>query len=1082
MDPLTALSVAGTIVQFVDFGTKLLTHATELYHSSRGALRSNDEIELVTTDLRGLITKLRQPYHSGRDTEPLSDDDLQQTTFQKLCDEATKLAEELAGRLDKLKVKNGKNKIWQSLKQAIEAVWTEKEIAEILKRLLSFKNALETRVLFSIRYIIVLLLAGKAGLTILPREKLDSQSIRTSCRFDALDQQTQQILLSIIESSGSTTNRISREIREQMAEQTIVFTQILSRLTSFNRDGHLRVRSTIFEELRKESDANTNNNEMVIDNIGEIVAAVEMLDVSDAAEHRTRNSVQREILRHLRYATMSERYEEVLEAHAETFEWAFYDSTAEQQTWHNLSQWLRTDGGIYWVSGKAGSGKSTFMKHIYDENRTREQLKEWAKDVPLCLATFFFWNSGNKEQKSQSGLLRSLLFQILEKHRELGPVMFPATWTKLYRKAVKQALELDEATGTESWSLKHLMVAFRALICQKVVPLKICFLVDGLDEFDGDHEEIVNLFQEISQFQSIKVCLSSRPLVVFQSLLEGYPGLRLQNLTYPDIQRYVQDKLAGNSAFRGLAEEEEEAAPALVREIVEKADGVFLWVRLVVGSLLNGIRNRDEMCHLRARLRLLPKELEPLYGRLMDMVEPIYLVWVSKAFQILRNNRDLAELPFPEPSPRVRGVRSLNVLAFYLSMENDSHVANYKNLSKERLNSILKAKCRDTIVHLTARCAGFLEVSTVKTTGETGPDSFLRYFHRTAKDFLHSDVYWSRLQTQTINSTFNPNVSMMQSCTMQAFFKYKSDQEASSDRNKMSFAGFSVDIDPQEREIDTETIALAKDFMIYAHNADRQSETLDIQLEMIDRFNKFLVPTWIGKVFPSLFGFASYLELAAIYNLRGYVLSKINQQSGEEATRNACALLTYILPDTDCHASYGLPLPQVEMVSLLLRLGADPNKGIYSRSPWENTLRFFTKYAEHKPDEINSWTDELQSSYNANESRPLQLRYVQIMNILLASGVKSLACRISTDYLGQEVAIHSAHCTAADFLGKNFPVEAALILRAHQCSLRLQILKRPWIQSEEDDECEAELSRPKKQRRPKKSKKRSQLLQIGVGT
>ncbi|KAG4418327.1 hypothetical protein IFR04_008536 [Cadophora malorum] len=1054
MDPLTALSVAGTIVQFVDFGTKLLTHATELYQSSRGTLRSNDEIELVTTDLRGLITKLRQPCHSERDIELSSDDVLQQATFQKLCDEATKLAEELVERLDKLKVRNGKNKIWHSLKQAIEAVWSEKEMAEIRKRLLSFRDALETRVLFSIR------------------EKLDSQSIRTSGRFDALDQQTQQILLTIVESSGSTTNRISREIREQMAEQTIVFTQILSRLASFNRDGHLRVRSTMFEELRKEAEANTKNYEIVVDNIGEIVAAVEMLDVSDAAELRTRNSVQREILRRLRYATMSERYEEVLEAHAETFEWAFYDSTAEQQTWHNLSQWLRTDGGIYWVSGKAGSGKSTFMKHIYDDDRTREQLKEWAKDVPLCLATFFFWNSGSKEQKSQSGLLRSLLFQILEKHRELGPVMFPGTWTKLYRKAVNQALEVDESIDTESWSLKHLMVAFRALICQKVVPLKICFLVDGLDEFDGDHEEIVDLFQEISRFENIKVCLSSRPLVVFQRLLEGYPGLRLQNLTYPDIQRYIQDKLAGNSAFRKLAEEEEEAAPALVREIVEKADGVFLWVRLVVGSLLNGIRNRDEMCHLRARLRLLPKELEPLYSRLMDMVEPIYLVWVSKAFQILRNNRDLAESPFPEPSSRASGARSLDVLAFYLAMDSDLHLAKFKDLSKERLNGILGAKCKDTIVHLTARCAGFLEVSTVKRTGETGPGSFLRYFHRTAKDFLHSDACWPKRQTQTINTTFNPNVSMMQSCTMQAFINYKFDQEARSNGNKMAFAEFSIDIDPQECEIDTETTALAKDFMIYAHNADRQSETRDIQLEMIDRFNELLVPTWIQRVFPSLLGFASLLELAAIYNLRGYVRSKINQQSREEATRNACALLTYILPDRDCHASYGLPLPQVEMVSLLLHLGADPNTRIYSHSPWQNTVSLFTSCAEHKTDEINSWTDELQDSYNPYDTRPLQLRYAQIMNILSASGVKSPACRISIDYPGQEVAKHNAYCTATDFLAKNNPDEATPILHAHQCVLRSHTSKRPWKLPEEDDECEFECSRPKRQKRADQSKER----------
>lgn len=60
LDPLTALSVAGTIVQFVDFGTKPLSQANELYKSSVGTLKSNYELELVMTDLRGLVIKLRQ--------------------------------------------------------------------------------------------------------------------------------------------------------------------------------------------------------------------------------------------------------------------------------------------------------------------------------------------------------------------------------------------------------------------------------------------------------------------------------------------------------------------------------------------------------------------------------------------------------------------------------------------------------------------------------------------------------------------------------------------------------------------------------------------------------------------------------------------------------------------------------------------------------------------------------------------------------------------------------------------------------------------------------------------------------------
>ncbi len=65
MDPLTALSLAGTIVQFVDFGCKLLAKGRELYKSSTGVLTVNEELELTTTDLRALIEKMQKPFKAS---------------------------------------------------------------------------------------------------------------------------------------------------------------------------------------------------------------------------------------------------------------------------------------------------------------------------------------------------------------------------------------------------------------------------------------------------------------------------------------------------------------------------------------------------------------------------------------------------------------------------------------------------------------------------------------------------------------------------------------------------------------------------------------------------------------------------------------------------------------------------------------------------------------------------------------------------------------------------------------------------------------------------------------------------------
>lgn len=185
----------------------------------------------------------------------------------------------------------------------------------------------------------------------------------------------------------------------------------------------------------------------------------------------------------------------------------------------------------------------------------------------------------------------------------------------------------------------------KALKHQKSIDLKICFLVDGLDEFDGDYKEVGRIFKEITSSGGIKVCLSSRTWIVFEELFYDYSKLRLQNMTFRDIERYVGDKLRQNEAFQRLALIQPDDANGLVNEILEKADGVFLWVELVVRSLLNGIRNRDRISDIWTRLRHLPRELDPLYDRILELIEPNYLPWTLQAFLIVGANRPLGKCP-----------------------------------------------------------------------------------------------------------------------------------------------------------------------------------------------------------------------------------------------------------------------------------------------------------------------------------------------------------------------------------------------------------------------------------------------------
>jgi hypothetical protein len=150
MDPLAALSIAGNIVQFVEYGSKLLSQSLELYRSSQGSLAADHELHLVTSDLRALVLKLRTDGSSPRPSRFQPDAEDTSSDFRKVCNEAIALAEEILSRLDGLKV-TGKYRAWTSFKQAIKAAWSQKEKDNLTKRLSTLKSALETRVLLSLR-------------------------------------------------------------------------------------------------------------------------------------------------------------------------------------------------------------------------------------------------------------------------------------------------------------------------------------------------------------------------------------------------------------------------------------------------------------------------------------------------------------------------------------------------------------------------------------------------------------------------------------------------------------------------------------------------------------------------------------------------------------------------------------------------------------------------------------------------------------------------------------------------------------------------------------------------------------------
>lgn len=146
MDPLTCLSVAGTVIQFVDFASKLISKGHELYKA--GELSVHEKVALATNDLLDLNIKLQQPLYSDVAHHRVTKDE---ANLQDLCNASSELAKELLERLGQLKITD-KHNVARSLRKAFRSVWERKELNELEDRLERLRSAIHTRILASLRY------------------------------------------------------------------------------------------------------------------------------------------------------------------------------------------------------------------------------------------------------------------------------------------------------------------------------------------------------------------------------------------------------------------------------------------------------------------------------------------------------------------------------------------------------------------------------------------------------------------------------------------------------------------------------------------------------------------------------------------------------------------------------------------------------------------------------------------------------------------------------------------------------------------------------------------------------------------
>ncbi|KAL9107794.1 MAG: hypothetical protein Q9227_007309, partial [Pyrenula ochraceoflavens] len=247
-------------------------------------------------------------------------------------------------------------------------------------------------------------------------------------------------------------------------------------------------------------------------------------------------SALRGLLQSLAFPSMRMRQDEIDAAHTDTCNWIMDPGKNEEGPGSDFQGWLGTGTGLYWISGKPGSGKSTLMKFLATHANLRGSLEQWTEGQQLTILTHFFWKPGTADQKSVNGLLRSLLYQLLHEHEPLVHLIDTSLPTEVF-----------------AWSHDQLQTTlYRALDSCQTTRIKVCLFIDGLDEIEGDptdHKKLVDLIENLSQGRHVKAIVSSRPERLFSTRLSSYPSFRLQDLNKEDILRYVEGRLLEEQAM-----------------------------------------------------------------------------------------------------------------------------------------------------------------------------------------------------------------------------------------------------------------------------------------------------------------------------------------------------------------------------------------------------------------------------------------------------------------------------------------------------------------------------------------------------
>ncbi|KAI9889610.1 MAG: hypothetical protein M1814_005118 [Vezdaea aestivalis] len=268
---------------------------------------------------------------------------------------------------------------------------------------------------------------------------------------------------------------------------------------------------------------------------------------------------------------------------------------AQRDTFQN---WLDPDSEdssmLYWVSANPATGKSVLSGYVINT----------LIDLNLD-CSYYFFHHGDKDASTVSGLLRSLLYQMAIRSAEVRQQLLTM---------VEKAVRFNKDDAKTIW--RKLLWP---IISHTSTDSIQYWILDALDEC-SDFELIFQMIASLEQRHRIRIFLTSRKLPEitrkFMELQKGHVAVATyaeeisQDDTEVDIRLYLK---ANRYKFHVT---DENLRNVFIHQILKKAEGCFLWVRLVLDELAL----TWSVGEIERILKEVPQAMDPLYSRALKIM------------------------------------------------------------------------------------------------------------------------------------------------------------------------------------------------------------------------------------------------------------------------------------------------------------------------------------------------------------------------------------------------------------------------------------------------------------------------------